>query len=106
MGALSKQIWGQNNIVVYVTIDGVWVGYFRFIDHLYKTDSELQVITAPPLISTLRNLPQHPLSLFQPAVSLTLVPWQRLLTMKIPSSTNSRTELHAKSTNSAHNFSA
>jgi hypothetical protein len=30
----------------------------------YTYDSELQVITAPPLISTIRKSPQHPLSLF------------------------------------------
>jgi hypothetical protein len=34
-----------------VTIDGVWIGEW-FIDHLYTHDSWLQVITAPPLIST------------------------------------------------------
>jgi hypothetical protein len=34
----------------------------------YTHDSELQAITAPPLISTIHKSPQHPLSLFQPAV--------------------------------------
>jgi hypothetical protein len=34
----------------------------------YTHDSELQTITAPPLISTIHKSPQHPLSLFQPAV--------------------------------------
>jgi hypothetical protein len=49
----------------------------------YTHDSELQAITAPPLISTIHKSPQHLLSLFQPAVSLPLVPWQRLLTVEI-----------------------
>jgi hypothetical protein len=34
----------------------------EFIDHVYHTVSELQVIKAPPLISTLRKSPQHPLN--------------------------------------------
>jgi hypothetical protein len=34
----------------------------------YTHDSELQAITEPPLISTIHKSPQHPLSLFQPAV--------------------------------------
>jgi hypothetical protein len=49
----------------------------------YKRDSELQAITAPPLISTILKLPQHVLSLFQPAVSSQAVPWQRLFTVEI-----------------------
>jgi hypothetical protein len=49
----------------------------------YTHDSELQVITAPPPISTIRISPQHPLSLFQPAVSSLAIPWQRLLTVEI-----------------------
>jgi hypothetical protein len=35
---------------------------------IYKHLSELQVITAPPLISTLYKSSKHPLSLLQPAV--------------------------------------
>jgi hypothetical protein len=38
-----------------------------FIDHLY-TPLEIQVITAPPLVSTIHKLPQNSLSLFQTAV--------------------------------------
>jgi hypothetical protein len=49
----------------------------------YTYDSELQAITAPPLISTIHKSQQHPLSLFQPAVSSPAVPWQRLLTVDI-----------------------
>jgi hypothetical protein len=45
--------------------------------------SELQAITAPPLISTIYKPPQHLLSLFQPAVSSSAVPWQRHLTVEI-----------------------
>jgi hypothetical protein len=49
----------------------------------YSHDSELQVITAPSLISTIHKSPQHRLSLFQPTVSSPDVPWQRLLTVEI-----------------------
>jgi hypothetical protein len=49
----------------------------------YTPHSELQVITAPPLISTVHKSPQHPLSLYQPAVSSPTVPCQRLLTVEI-----------------------
>jgi hypothetical protein len=65
-----------------VTVDGVWIGkriYWPLIPH----DSELQVITAPPLISTIHKSPQHPLSVSQPAVSSPAVPWQRFLTVEI-----------------------
>jgi hypothetical protein len=44
----------------------------------YTHDSELQVITASPLISIIHKSPQHSLSHFQPAVR-----WQLLLTMDI-----------------------
>jgi hypothetical protein len=59
----------------------------------YTHDLELQAITAPPLISTIHQSPQHPLSLFQPAVSSPAFPWQRLLTGAASYSKNS-TELH------------
>jgi hypothetical protein len=49
----------------------------------YTHDSELQAITTPPLTSIIHKLPQHPLSLFQPAVSSVAVPCQRLLTVQI-----------------------
>jgi hypothetical protein len=45
--------------------------------------SELEVITTLPLISTLHKWLQHPLCLFQSAVSSTDVPWQRLQTVEI-----------------------
>jgi hypothetical protein len=48
----------------------------------YTYHSELQVITALSLISTLYKSPQHLLSLFQPAMSSEAVPLQRLLTVK------------------------
>jgi hypothetical protein len=48
----------------------------------YTHDSELQAITAPPLISTIHKSLQHPLSIFQPAVYTPAVPWQRLLTWR------------------------
>jgi hypothetical protein len=35
---------------------------------IYTHDSELQAITAPPLIATIHKSPQHPISHFQPAV--------------------------------------
>jgi hypothetical protein len=34
----------------------------------YTHDSDVQTITAPPLISTIHKLPQTQLSVFQPAV--------------------------------------
>jgi hypothetical protein len=46
-------------------------------------DSAPQAITAPPLISTIHKSPQHPLSIFRPAVSSPAVPWQRLLIVEI-----------------------
>jgi hypothetical protein len=53
-----------------VTLDGVsdWI-----LDLLttYTHDSQLQATTAPQLISTINKSPQHPLSLFQPAVVFT-----------------------------------
>jgi hypothetical protein len=48
----------------------------------YTHVSELQAITRPPIISTIHKSLQHPLSIFQPAVSLPAVPWQRLLTVE------------------------
>jgi hypothetical protein len=55
-----------------------------FIDLLYTHDSELQAITAPPVISTI-----------QPAVSSVAVSWQRLLTMEILQLHALRTSLHS-----------
>jgi hypothetical protein len=51
-----------------VTMDG---GLDWILDLLITLphDSEVEVITAPSLISTLNKSPQHTLSLFQPAVS-------------------------------------
>jgi hypothetical protein len=49
----------------------------------YTQHSELQEITALSLIPTLYKSPQRPLSFFQPAVSSSVVPWQRLLTVEI-----------------------
>jgi hypothetical protein len=49
----------------------------------YTHNWELQAVTAPPLISTIYKSPQHSLSLFQPAVSSLVVPWQQLLTVEI-----------------------
>jgi hypothetical protein len=59
----------------------------------YTHDSE--VITELPLISTIDKSPQHPLSLFQPAVSSPAVPWQRLLTVEIPQLHALRFDLHS-----------
>jgi hypothetical protein len=53
------------------------------MDFLTIHHSELQVITALPLIYTIHKLQQHPLSPFQPAVSSPAVLWQRLLTVDI-----------------------
>jgi hypothetical protein len=49
----------------------------------YTHDLQLEAIKAPLLISTIRESPQHPLSLFQPAMSSPAIPWQRLLTTEI-----------------------
>jgi hypothetical protein len=49
----------------------------------YTHHLEVQIITAPPLISTIHKSPQHLLSLFQPAVSSPAVPWQRLSTVEM-----------------------
>jgi hypothetical protein len=49
----------------------------------YTHGSELHVIRAPPLIPTIYKSTQHPLSLYQHAVSTPVVPWQRLLTVDI-----------------------
>jgi hypothetical protein len=45
----------------------------------YRTTSNCM----PSLIFRIPRSPQHPLSLFQPAVSSLAVPWQRLLTVEI-----------------------
>jgi hypothetical protein len=57
-----------------VTIDGF--GYMtRFIDHLYNTDSEIQVITEPQIISKIHKSLEHPLSIF-PLLPSATVAWQ------------------------------
>jgi hypothetical protein len=57
---------------VRVTIHGVWIG--EWISWTLTHDSELQVITTPPPISTIDKSPRHALNLFQPAVSSPAVP--------------------------------
>jgi hypothetical protein len=49
----------------------------------YTHDWRQQAITSPPLMSTIHKSPQHPLSPFQPAVSLLGVPRQLLLIVEI-----------------------
>jgi hypothetical protein len=44
---------------------------------------EIQAIIVQLLISTIQKSPQHPLSLFQPAMSSPAIPLQQLLTMEI-----------------------
>jgi hypothetical protein len=56
-----------------VTRDGIWIGYC-----IYWHNSELQVITASSLISTLYNSLFQPLSLLQAAVSSIAVSWWRM----------------------------
>jgi hypothetical protein len=48
-----------------------------------------------PLISTIHKSPQHPLSLFQPAVSSPAFPWQQLLTVEILQLHTLRFDLHS-----------
>jgi hypothetical protein len=62
---------------------------------IYTHDSELQIIKAPPLISTIHKSPQHTLSLFQPAVSSPTFPWQRLLTVEILQLHGLKSSLHS-----------
>jgi hypothetical protein len=57
--------------------------------------SELRVITAPPLISTLYRSLQHPLGLSQPSVSST-APWQCLLTVEILQLPALRSSYHSR----------
>jgi hypothetical protein len=52
-----------------------------FIDHLYAR--LVSTVTELSLSSTIHKSPQHQLSVFQPAVSSSAVPWQRLLTVEI-----------------------
>jgi hypothetical protein len=66
----------------------------RFIDHLHHTDSKLQFITVPQLISTIHKSPQHSLCLFKPAVSSPVVPWKWLLTVEILQRPAHRSFLH------------
>jgi hypothetical protein len=61
----------------------VWLSTGFGLLTTYTHDSELQIITWPPLILIIHISPQHPLSLFQPPVSSPAVPWQRLLTVEI-----------------------
>jgi hypothetical protein len=61
----------------------------------YKHGLELEAITAPLLISTIKKSPQHPLSLFPPAVSPLTDPWQRLLTVEILQLHALRSSLHS-----------
>jgi hypothetical protein len=49
----------------------------------YANVSELQAFAVPPLISTIHKSPEHPLSLFQPAMSSPAFPWQWLQTVEI-----------------------
>jgi hypothetical protein len=65
-----------------VTMEGV-LDWKMDLLTTYIHDSEIQAITAPPLISTIHKLPQHPLSLFHSVMSLPAVPWQRHLTVEI-----------------------
>jgi hypothetical protein len=57
-----------------VTLDGVLDWILNLLTTL-PYNWELQAITALPLISAIHKSPQHPLSLFQPAVSSPAVPW-------------------------------
>jgi hypothetical protein len=60
----------------------------------YTHHSELQAITAPPLISTIHKSPQKLLSLFGPSVSSPALPWQRLLTVDVLQLLAPKSSLH------------
>jgi hypothetical protein len=55
--------------------------YWIYWTHTHN--SELQAITASPLIFTIHKSTQHSLSLFQPVMSSAAVFWHRLLTMEV-----------------------
>jgi hypothetical protein len=57
-----------------VTIDGVSIGDSIYWP-LFRHNSELHLIIAPSLISTLYSSLEHTLSLSQPAVSSLVVSW-------------------------------
>jgi hypothetical protein len=76
-----------------VTIDGV-LDWLLDLLTTYTHHSELQEITAPPLIATIHKSRQHSLSLFQPFVSSTVSPGQRLLTVEILQLHALRSSLH------------
>jgi hypothetical protein len=65
-----------------MTIDGVWIDWIGFIDHLHASLGTTRNYSSIA-ISTIPKSPQHPLSHFQLAVSSPAVPWQQLLTVKI-----------------------
>jgi hypothetical protein len=73
---LLSRFWG-------VTIDGVWIGEFDLLIICIHY-SELQVIIALSLISTLYKSPQHPLSPFSSLLCLQQpFPSKWILTMEI-----------------------
>jgi hypothetical protein len=81
--AVNNFKWEENfglvidyNIVTFfrVILDGI-LDSILDLSTTYTHNSELQAITAPPLVSTIHNSPQHPLELFQPAWSSPAVPW-------------------------------
>jgi hypothetical protein len=49
----------------------------------YVQHSELQALTGLPPVSPSQKSSKHLLSLFQPAVSSPVIPWQRLLREKV-----------------------
>jgi hypothetical protein len=65
-----------------VTIERVLDRIFDLLT-TYTHDSELQAITALPLLPTIYKSPQHQLRFFEPAVLSVAVPWQRFLTLEI-----------------------
>jgi hypothetical protein len=62
-----------------------------FTDRLY---TRLETTSNYSATANIHKLPQHPLSLFQPAVSSPAVPWQRLLTVEILQLRALRSSLH------------
>jgi hypothetical protein len=71
------------------TVTCMWRDYTRVSNWIlnllttYTHASELQAITAPPLIFTIHKSPKPTLSFPQPAVSSSSFPWQRLLTAEV-----------------------
>jgi hypothetical protein len=87
--SLNSDYFGWLVPAACIILSCIWSDYRRglncYMDLLtiLTHDFEMLAITAPPLISTVHEPPQHSLSLFQPAVFSPDIFWQRLLIQQI-----------------------